>query len=125
MFLDSSVLSILTISPGAQRGDVDAERVHGHPGDPAPVADPPERAGVFRYFGASRLSGSGPVHLRAQRRLAAVEERGGPPVGVEADVVRAEHAVDQDPADLAWKHPVVVRRRPRGVREVGDADIGA
>ena len=106
MFLDSSVRSTLTISfrppgrlaerrdmglhvlgPGArlQRGGVHAQRVHGHLGDAPAVDDLPGRAG----HGAA-----GPGDPRAQDRLAAVQERGGPPAGVEAGLVRAEHAVE-------------------------------
>ncbi len=97
--------------PGAlaQRRGVHAERMHGHLGDVAPVGDPPGRARAR--------------HVGAQDRRAALHERERPPLGVEPGAVRGEHPVEDGPAHLLREHPVVVRRRPRGVAEVRDAGL--
>ena len=101
-----------------QRGRVHAERVDGHLGHAVPVTDPRERSGC-----PGRVRGIGQVHLRAEERRAAVEERQGPAPGEEADVVRAEHSVQHGPADLVGQHLVVGGRRPRGMREVRDPQV--
>ena len=97
---------------GAQRGGVHPERVHAHLGDVPPVDDSPDR-----------VRRAGPAHVGAQDRLAAIEERGGPALGVKAQVIRAEHAIKQGPAHLAGQQPVVAGRRPGGVREVRHANV--
>ena len=104
---------VLLARPGAQRGRVHAERVHGHLGHVPPVADPPDRA----------VAVARPVHLSAEDHLAAIQERRGPSPGVKAGLVRAENAVKQRPAHLVGQQPVVVGRRPRGVMEVPDAGV--
>ncbi|MBV9093397.1 MAG: trehalose-phosphatase [Streptosporangiaceae bacterium] len=100
---------------GPQRGSIDAERMHAHAGDPPPVADPGQRARC--------ALACAPGHLRAQQRLAAVEERVCPPVAVEAEVVRAKQAIEQRAAHLGWQYPVIVGGRPGSVPEVGDAGV--
>ena len=88
--------------PGAQFGYVDAERVHADLGDLAAVADPV------------------PGHGCVQDVRAAVKEGLRPAGGKETSVIRAQHAVKHGPANMVRQEPVVGRRRPRGVREVGD-----
>ena len=67
----------------------------------------------------------GPVHAGAEYRLAAVHEAVGPALAQETGVVGAEYAVEDLPAHVVGEHPVVVRRRPRGVREMRDPHVRA
>ena len=85
-------------------------------GDVAAVGHPPGRAGA-------RPVQAGPGYLGAEHGRAAVHERGGPSLGVKAGPVRPEDAVEQRPAHVAGKHPVVVRRCPWRVAEVPDGGV--
>ena len=120
---------VLRAGAGAQRRSVHAERVHGHFGDVAQVADPPGgardvTAGAVRARTVRPGAPGRPaVHVRAEDRLAAIEERRGPPPGVKAGVVGAEQAGQQGPAHLAGEQPVIFRRRPRRMPEVRDAGV--
>ena len=110
MFLDSSVRSMRTmtcrsarrtgqhgcrrphvglLAAGAQRPGVHAERVRGDPCHAAAVTD--------LAAGAAPADPSAPG---AEHRLAAVEERRRPALGVKAQMVGAEHAVKDGGGDV-------------------------
>ena len=72
----------------------------------------PDRAGLMVHLGAEELGAAG-------------DEGVGPALAQEPGVVRGQHAVQHFPAHLGGQQPVVVRRRPRGVREVRDPDVRA
>ncbi|CAM5721509.1 hypothetical protein SGLAM104S_00763 [Streptomyces glaucescens] len=91
------LLDIRLVRAPAQEVGVRAEAVDSDPG----VADP------------------------ARERVAARGERVRPAPGEEAEPVRAEHAAQHGPRDVVGEHPEVLRRRPRGVREVPDPQVGA
>ena len=61
---------------------------------------------------------------RAEHLDAARRERLRPARGVEARVVGAEHAEQRLARDGVGQQPEVLRRRPRRVREVRDAQVG-
>src|SRR6266536_3779207 len=117
MFLDSSVLSTRTMTLVSQVGlgpaggelvGVHAQRVHGDARDVAAAAD---------LLGA-------PVHGGAQDLGAAVAERVGPALAVEPGVIGAEYSLEYLAPRLVGEYPVVLRRRPRGVREMRDPHAG-
>lgn len=61
----------------------------------------------------------------AHHGLAARRERVRPAPRQEPEPVRAQHPAQQLPGDVVRQHPEVVDRRPRGVREVPDAQVVA
>ncbi len=92
------LLHVRPVRPLAQEVRVRAQPVHPDPG-------------------AGRDAGS-------EHRVAAVRERVRPPPGEERRPVRAQDAAEQFGRDVVGQEPEVVRRRPRRVREVADAQVG-
>ena len=65
------------------------------------------------------------VGAAAEQRLAALDERGAPPLGVEADAVAGEQPLVDRAHDRGREDGPVVRPDPRDVGEVRDSRVGA
>ena len=124
MFFDSSVRSTRTIV--FRPGSPISARSARHPlvdvrlGATARAGSPRPRRGRARRSGCPAG-----VPARRQHVRAAGGERVRPALGEEAGPVGAEDAAQQLRGDVVGQQPEVVRRRPRGVREVADPQVGA
>ncbi|CAM5624641.1 hypothetical protein SRIMM317S_05411 [Streptomyces rimosus subsp. rimosus] len=135
MFFDSSVRSTRTIVLRSRAADLLAQRrqplVHVRPVRPLPQELRVRAEAVHAEPGRTALVRDGDLavraarHLGAQHRRAAVRERLGPAPGQERRPVAAQHPAQHRLGHIVRQHAEVVGGRPRRVREVPDAQVGA
>ncbi|MDH6226370.1 hypothetical protein M2169_003340 [Streptomyces sp. MJP52] len=124
MFLESSVRSTRTIvlrrlpsgsSPISARSSATRR----------PTSSRPARSRRKSASRAQSVHADPGVAEAAHDRVAAGGEGVGPAPGEEAEAVGAQHAAQDGLRDVVGEQPEVLRRGPRGVREVADAQVRA